>query len=495
MRGHPLLYQINTWVWLTDLSKHYGATITLENIPDEELERLESTHIDAVWLMGIWERSPHGRLVAQSLPNLLEEYRRALPTVTESEIIGSPYAVHRYEVDPRYGGRGALAAFRARLARRGIGLILDYVPNHAAVDNPSILSHPAAYVQATPQTLAAHPDHFFTPPIPGADEMKVAHGRDPYFPPWSDTAQVDAFAPEARHLAINTLLDIASQCDGVRCDMAMLLVNRVFAGTWGRAEQPSVEYWQEVIPSVRRNFPHFLFIAEVYWDMESDLIAQGFDYCYDKRLLDRLLHEPPQTVRDHLTAALDYQRHMVRFVENHDEARAVAAFGPARGRVAAALCLTLPGMGFIHEGQIEGRQVKVPVQLGERPAEAPDAESVAFYRRLLDILNDDLYHDGVWMMLAPLPFPNDGANYDTLIAYAWAYGGEWAVVIANISGAEARARIMLPNPEFAGPEAWRFEDVLNGQAPFALQSGALLASGLPALMPPNTLRIYRVSVA
>jgi len=493
VRPHPLLYQINTWVWLTDLSQHYGVTITLENVPDEELDRIAAYHFDAVWLMGIWERSVHGRVVAQTLPNLREEYRRALPTVTELEIVGSPYAVYRYSVDPHYGGRAALASIRARLARRGLKLILDYVPNHVAIDNPTLLSHAAAYVQATPHLLSAHPEWFFKPPIPNAPpDMYVAHGRDPYFAPWSDTAQVDAFAPAARQLAIETLSDIASQSDGVRCDMAMLLVNRIFASTWGRTEQPAEEFWRVVIPAIKRQFPDFQFIAEVYWDMEGELLAQGFDYCYDKRLYDRLLHESPQAVRDHISADVRYQRQMVRFVENHDEARAVTAFGPARSRAAAALSLTLPGMGFVHEGQIEGRKVKVPVQLGQRVAEPPDPDSIAFYRRLLDVLDDPAFHDGVWMQLAPLPFPHDGANYDALIAYAWAYRGDWRVIVANVSGAEIRARLPLPNPALDGAAQWQFEDVLSGGEPITCPSGQLLAGGLPLTLPPNTVRIYRM---
>ena len=154
----------------------------------------------------------------------------------------------------------------------------------------------------------------------------VALGRDPYFPPWPDVVQLNAFAPELRAAAGETLRAIAEQCDGVRCDMAMLMTNEVFARTWS-LEPPATEYWPEVMAGVRDDFT---WIAEAYWDMEFALMQQGFDHCYDKRLYDRLAHEDAAAVRGHLQADLDYQRGLVRFIENHDEPRAAADVRPAR---------------------------------------------------------------------------------------------------------------------------------------------------------------------
>ena len=119
----------------------------------------------------------------------------------------------------------------------------------------------------------------------------LANGRDPYFPAWPDVVQLNAFAEELRGAATDVLTGIAEQCDGVRCDMAMLMMNDVFARTWGGrvGPAPQTDYWPEVIGRVRESHPGFLFLAEAYWDLEWDLQQQGFDYCYDKRLYDRLL--------------------------------------------------------------------------------------------------------------------------------------------------------------------------------------------------------------
>ncbi len=495
LRRNPLLYEINTWVWLNDLSQRYQRPLTLETVPDEVFDELAALHMDAIWLMGIWQRSPHGRQVARHLNFLLEEYRRALPSVSQEQIIGSPYAVYRYEVDPHYGGREALAAFRQKLAAHGMKLILDYVPNHVAIDHDWTVEAPDALIEVSAEQAAAQPGMYFAAPRPEANGRYFAHGRDPYFPAWSDTTQVDAFAPRARQVTRETLNTIAQQCDGVRCDMAMLLVSRIFSSTWQRPELPTQEFWVEVIGGVRAQHPDFLFMAEVYWDMEADLLAHGFDYAYDKRLYDRLLHESPSSVRDHLTAALSYQRHMVRFTENHDEARAMASFGRARGQMAALLSATLPGMTLFYEGQLEGRRVKLPVQLGARPYEPADAETVAFYQALLAEVNADIYHAGVFTLLGVLPL-NGGSHTEPLFAYTWAQGAERRVVVVNLSrDSAAQGRVMLGDPALGGAAAWRFTDAFNTADSFLVPTDSLLTGGLYASLPPNGYKVYHLAAA
>src|SRR5215213_5645783 len=149
-----------------------------------------------------------------------------------------------------------------------------------------------------------------------------------------------------------TVLDIADQCDGVRCDMAMLLLNRVFAQTWGERVgwPPPSEYWTDVIGAVRAAHPGFVFMAEAYWDLEHELQSLGFDFCYDKRLYDRLESGDAPSICQHLQADLDYQNRLVRFLENHDEPRAAATFTPDRERAAAVVIATLPGALLWHEG-------------------------------------------------------------------------------------------------------------------------------------------------
>jgi len=155
---------------------------------------------------------------------------------------------------------------------------------------------------------------------------------------------------------IETVSSIASQCDGLRCDMAMLLLNQIFERTWGSraGQRPSTEYWGDVVPAIKKEHPDFRFIAEAYWDLEWELQQRGFDFCYDKRLYDRLEHENAESVRLHLCADLGYQEKLLRFLENHDEPRAAAAFPAAKEKAAAVTVSTLPGARLFHEGQFEG---------------------------------------------------------------------------------------------------------------------------------------------
>ena len=313
--------------------------------------------VDAVWLMGVWERSPAGVQLALESADQVASFHAALPDLDDADVIGSAYCIRRYEVDARFGGRRGLAVARAALAERGVRLLVDFVPNHVAPDHPWLIDHPEYFVQGNADDLARDPASFLA-----VGDAVIARGRDPYFPPWPDVAQLNGFAPGLRQAAADTLLDIADQADGVRCDMAMLLLNDVFARTWGEraGSVPEQEYWTEVIGAVRAVHPDFVFAAEAYWDLEWDLQQLGFDYCYDKRLYDRLIHDGPDAIRGHLHADLDYQRRLVRFLENHDEPRAATEFAPAKERAAAVVIATLPGATMWHEGQFEGWRVRLP---------------------------------------------------------------------------------------------------------------------------------------
>src|SRR5947209_4175363 len=134
-RKYPTVYEINTWVWLDELSRAHGRRVTLGDVPQDELERIAGLGFDAVWLMGVWERSPAARQISRTNPSLLEEYARTLPDFTEEDIVGSPYAIIAYRVDPAMGGDEGLADFRARLSATKLALILDFVPNHMAIDH------------------------------------------------------------------------------------------------------------------------------------------------------------------------------------------------------------------------------------------------------------------------------------------------------------------------------------------------------------------------
>ena len=247
---HPKILELPAWPWLDALSSKYGNRITLANIPESELDG-EIRRFDMVWPMGVWERSPRGTDVALNHAGLRNKYHRALHDFRDQDVVGSPYSVHRYRVDPRLGGPAGLATFRAQLAERGLGLFLDFVPNHVALDHEWATQRPYFFIRATKDEWQSRPDEFFRI----GDEC-IAHGKDPYFPPWTDTAQINAFSTDARRALRSSMMDIAEQCDGVRCDMAMLVTNQVFSRTWGEkaGSTPKEEFWETTEQSLRFTF-------------------------------------------------------------------------------------------------------------------------------------------------------------------------------------------------------------------------------------------------
>jgi len=172
----------------------------------------------------------------------------------------------------------------------------------------------------------------------------------------------------------------------------MLLVKPVFIRTWskltlGQNLKTRPEYWIEVINAVKREFPQFKFIAEVYWEMERDLHSQGFDYCYDKGLYDYLRDKPSNQIFNYLDRDFKYQSRLIHFTENHDENRAMQAFqSREKSKAATIITLSSPGAVLIHEGQLEGFQIRTPVQLGRRPKENSDKELKEFYEQIITII-------------------------------------------------------------------------------------------------------------
>jgi glycosidase len=379
---YPVIYEINTWVWLQELGQKHQKPMTLDAVPCEEWDAIADLSVDAVWFMGVWERSPAGIAIANENEDLLQDFRRALSDFEPEDNVGSPYCVRQYTVDHHLGGPEGLVIARRELAERGIQLILDFVPNHVAPDHPWVIEHPEYFIQGSFDDLSADPASFVE--IAG---RVFACGRDPYFPAWPDVLQLNAFQPGLRRAVIDTLLDIAGQCDGVRCDMAMLLINSIFERTWGgrAGKPPAAEYWVDVISSIKGALPHFLFMAEAYWNLEWELQQQGFDYCYDKCLYDRLEAGTAENVRLHLCAEIAYQEKLVRFIENHDEPRALSAFSPRQALAAAVVVATLPGAKLFHEGQFEGRLIRLPVFLRRRPFETADPDLRAFHHLLLKV--------------------------------------------------------------------------------------------------------------
>lgn len=433
--------------------------MTLADIDDATLDDIARRGFDWVWLLGVWRTGPAGRAVSRSIPAWRAQCEAALPDLTDDDICGSGFAVVAYEVDAALGGPSALAGLRARLAARGLRLMLDFVPNHTALDHRWLADHGDFYVEGDEQALQAAPANYCRRETGGGVRI-LAHGRDPNFPGWPDTLQLDYANPAVPAAQMAELATIASQCDGVRCDMAMLLLPEVFRRTWGKAAQP---FWPAAIATVRKLHPGFTFLAEAYWDLEWELQQQGFDYCYDKRLYDRLLIGDAPDLRAHLAADLDYQDRLARFLENHDEPRAAAILDWPRHQAAAVITYLAPGLRFFHQGQLEGARISVPIHLCRGPVEPGAPAVAAFYDRLLSMSRCDALRGGAWSLIPPQSAWDGNPTWQNFIAYAWhGAANVHHVVVVNYAAHQGQCRLRLP---FAGLTGrWRLVDAMGSEA-------------------------------
>jgi len=469
----PSLYQINTRVWLTDLGRSLGRAATLDDIPDKDLDRIAGMGFDWVWFLSVWRTGLVGQKVSRSNPEWRREFEETLPDLREEDIAGSGFAITGYTVHPTLGGDAALARLRERLRARGLRLMLDFVPNHMALDHPWVADHPEYFVAGTEVDLARAPQNYTWVRRTQGD-LLLAHGRDPYFPGWPDTLQLDYSNPATQEAMIGELLKIAGQCDGVRCDMAMLLLPDVFERTWGRR---APLFWPDATRRTRERTPEFLFMAEVYWDLESTMMQQGFDYAYDKRLYDRLRDGHARPVREHLYAGLDYQAKLARFLENHDEPRAAATFAPGMHEAAAIVTFLSPGLRFFHQGQFEGRRKRISPHLVRAPAEPVDDGLRRFYDGLLAVVCDSTVRLGQWRLLECVPAWQGNGTSDGFIAWSWEGRDDKRRLIAvNYAPNQGQCYVRLPFPDLGG-RTIHLRD-LTGPAVYDRDGGDLAARGL-----------------
>jgi len=506
---NPLLYEINARVWLGEMQPLAKGKSRrpppgarrggLAQVPAGAVNEIAGLGFDLVWLMGVWQTGAAGERLARELIERHPEMSRALDGFDPLEdVVSSPYAVQDYTAAESLGGPKGLAGFRGALAKKGIGLLLDFVPNHTARDHAWVRAHPEYYLHGTEDDQQDDPTGYFVAETARGRRL-LAHGRDPHFPGWSDTAQLNYRHPGARAALIETLLGIAGQCDGVRCDMAMLVLEEVFDRTWGEraqtADGPAAEgeFWAEAIDAVRARHPDFLFLAEAYWGLEGRLQALGFDYAYDKTLYDRLLHQGAGPVHGHLCAEADFQARSARFLENHDEPRTAEVFPFEQHRAAALLTFTLPGMRFFHEGQLEGRRFRVPVQLRRRPKEAPQAEVRQFYESLLGELGQPALGNGKWKLLHPRPAWEGNASFQQVLAHRWEHRVGSRVVAVNYAPQQAQCYVPLHLHGVAGRKL-RLRDVFSGDV-LDRNGDELLNPGLYLDLAPYQIHLFSVQRA
>jgi hypothetical protein len=457
-RAHPHLYEINTWVWLEELSAKRGHHVSLHDVPDEEWDRLASLGFDFVYLMGVWKRSLTGRRVFRTDPRNFEDFEAALPGWKTRDVVGSPFSIQDYSPDPRITTAEGLSEVHNKLRTRGMGQILDFVPNHTGFDHSWLVQHPERYVQGSEEDFRRDPAAFYLVDRDEDKSLFVARGRDPFFPPWSDVAQLNYFNPDCRRAMIGILKDIARYCDGVRCDMAMLVTNEIFNRTWGHFLQswpaPKTEFWAEATAAL----PDFVWLAEVYWDLEWRMQELGFQFTYDKRLYDRLRGASVAEVRAHLGADARYQSKLARFLENHDEQCCSAVFPRERIASVVTLLSTLPGMRFYHHGQLDGRKTFVPMPVAKGRPEASDQQIREFYEQVLRFADAEVFHAGEWNMLEVQPAGDD--TFQDLIAYVWHHQADSRLIVVNLGGRAAQGKVY--KAVVGASENWIFHDLLDG---------------------------------
>jgi len=466
--SNPLLYQLNARVKQHALSHGLAKPLSLDNWPDREWDQLAEQGFHWLWLLGVWQTGAVGQQISRTHPAWQEGFKACLPDLSESDICGSCFAITHYRVAAKLGGDSALQRVRQKLNERGLRLMLDFVPNHTALDHHWVHTHPDFFIHGTQENLEQEPQNFVVLESNSLDlnTQIFAHGRDPYFDGWPDTLQLDYSNLDLQIAMQGELIKIAELCDGVRCDMAMLVLPEVFERTWGRSIP---HFWSTAITKVREHFPDFIFLAEVYWDQEWALQQEGFDFTYDKRLYDRLLDQTARPIRDHLLASPDYQRKLVRFLENHDEPRAATRFPPAVHEAAAMINYLAPGMRFFHEGQLEGKQVYIPIHLCRGPNEQTETRLGEFYLRLLQLLCNSLVQDDTWILLECTQAWDGNGTWRDFIIYHWTRNnGDDLLIIVNYAPHSSQCQITLPATQLDEKNR-RWRDLMNPEKPHLLQ--------------------------
>lgn len=438
----PLIYELNARI--------YGRRF--DDITSRDLANFRRLGFSHIWLMGIWRISPGAFALSKRFGDDFE---------------GSPYAVPAYEVNPSLGDEAALRALRERAHRERLRIIVDFVPNHTAFDAPLIDEHPEFFIRSNPKLRDEREEWFYAHP----SGQRVAHGRDPYFPGWVDTAQLDYSNPGLRAHMTAILRRLAGLADGVRCDMAMLLLRQQIKTQWFTHEswerfneRMPDEFWRDAIVETREVNPDFLFIAEAYWGKEAYLQELGFDFTYNKALYDKLSDRSWTSLVAYFSlTSPGFLSRCVHFVENHDEERAEHVFGPELHRQAAALVVTIPGAPLIHQGQMEGRREKLPVQITKpRTVEKDDPTLRGFYERLLEIGRDEIFRAGRF-------YPFDSGVHG-LVAFVRRLGDRRVVVAIDFRHGDAlvAAHGELTVPALAlhglGPGAHELRDLWTGES-------------------------------
>lgn len=385
----------NIFVWLDQLSKKYQRDIyRLDQVPDEELDRLASWNINALWLIGIWERSAASKKIKQFCGN--------------PEAAPSAYSLYDYVIAHQLGGEQAFENLKYRCTQRHIRLSSDMVPNHTGIFSKWVLERPDYFIQAP---NSPYPSYSFTGPDLSDDsryQIRIEdkyyakqdaavvfqlidnwsgqirymyHGNDGTNMPWNDTAQLNLLLPEVREALIQTIMHVARKTPIIRFDAAMTLAKKHFSRLWypqpghggaipSRSDYAMSheafnqvfpeEFWREVVDRINSEMPHTLLLAEAFWLMEGYFVRSlGMHRVYNSAFMHMFMKEENDKYRDLITNTLEFNpeilKRYVNFMSNPDEETAVNQFGKGDKYFGVAvMMITLPGLPMFAHGQIEG---------------------------------------------------------------------------------------------------------------------------------------------
>lgn len=442
--GEQLL-EISAVPYLYSLSIKYNKPIkSLKDIPDTEFNDWQSMGFNWIWLCGAWQIGEN--IIHHDLTDkiLLDRYKEILPDWTEEDVVGYPLCIYKYSVNPRLGTVDDLIWFRKELSIRGIKLMLDFVPNDTAIDAPEMSSHPDFYIRSL---IKPRNDKFDSSRFMEKNNG-VAYGAGKWMPPIRFTAQLNFFRNDVREYQINRMVQVSDLCDGFRIHLAQYLINANFAEYWTQElftpqspnyvdvdfKNPQNEFWLNAITRIRNQNPNFVLIAESYgYENQASLLNSGFNYVYEKELLDKLVFSDVNGFRNMIfNNKFITSKKMVHFVENHDEVRVLHRFWKNEKMACAgsAALLTLPGIRLFYFHQWLGYMNQVDVNLRRCFKPSTNATIAQFYKRLFRILDTNAIRYGNW-------YPLVVHNSESIIAWKWIKDDQHILVTVNINNVKS----------------------------------------------------------
>ncbi|HUH97027.1 MAG TPA: alpha-amylase family glycosyl hydrolase [Anaerolineales bacterium] len=474
----------NSYVWLEQLSRRHLRWIkTLDQIPDEELDRLRDRGFTGLWLIGLWERSRASQRIKQRMG--------------DGDAVASAYSLYSYDIAADLGGWDALNNLRERAWQRGIRLSADMVPNHMGIDSRWMIEHPDWFLSLSRAPYPSYSfrsenlsddirvgiyleDHYYDRTDAAVvfqrrdhytgDVRYVYHGNDGTSFPWNDPAQLDYSKAEVREAVIQTILYVARNFPIIRFDAAMTLAKKHVQRLWfpepgaggaipsraehglSRAEFDAAmpqEFWREVVDRVAAEVPDTLLLAEAFWLLEGYFVRTlGMHRVYNSAFMHMLRDEDNAKYRTAIKNTLEFDpqilKRYVNFMNNPDERTAVEQFGNGDKYFGVATLLsTLPGLPMFGHGQIEGLHEKYGMEFRKPKWDEPVDEGLVRGHewRIFPLLHRRYLFAGVEDFLLYDFYRADGRVDENVFAYSNGSNDERGLVIYQNRFAETRGWI------------------------------------------------------